>query len=85
MNYDEAKSKANERGKEFTAYDFNPTHHVVVHHDDGTTLDFASALVWRIEEWIIIFAEHHDMAIYHEGDIIKVIEYDVKNIYEGIR
>jgi hypothetical protein len=42
---------------------------VMVIHEDGTVLHFEWAFVLKLQNWYVIFTEHHRWHIYSENDV----------------
>ncbi len=78
----EAEAKAKEINDSLRATDFH-SNYVRLRTDEGFEVTFPSAFVVRYKDWYIIFAEHHDPHVYHEGDVEQIFEYQItKHQYE---
>jgi hypothetical protein len=50
--------------------------HVLLIHEEGTTLYFRFAFILRLDEWLLVFTEHHRYHVYHETDLLLYKQFN---------
>lgn len=89
MNYKEAVALANKNAdsnylgrdeKGYCKYRL-PLHNHAVHivHEEGTNLFFESANAEQIENWWMVYTEHHGVFVYDESEVLV---YVYQRVYE---
>lgn len=68
-SYREALEVLSKYGKTLRATDFHPDSYVMIHHEEGTTLFYASAFMVKWKDWIFVYAEHHGDHAFHQSDL----------------
>lgn len=77
ISYREAFDKAQEINGQLLCTDFTPMRYVHVTTDEGLRADIPPARAMKCEDWFFVFAEHHAVQVFHEGDIEAIYEYAV--------
>jgi hypothetical protein len=67
VEYKAIRAKAEEIDKKLTAYDFG-NGVVLVEHDDGSRFFLTHAILFKEDNWWIVFTEHHGIHIFHDED-----------------
>lgn len=71
------REKAEEYDKTLLATDPRFRRTVIMHHEDGSYLQYDNAFLMRAErEWIVCFTEHHGVHVYHADDLFAYSEYE---------
>lgn len=47
---------------------------VSIEHEDGSKFFYESALIERLDDWVIILSEHHRPVVYNVGDLREFVE-----------
>lgn len=53
-------------------------------HEEGTTFLWRYAFALRLEDWWLIFTEHHGTHVYHESDIAGILQFAEVQIAETV-
>ncbi len=80
VDYRQAKTIAEAYDKTLKATDPRLRNCVYLIHDEGTTLFYRFAFIMKLDDYCVIFTEHHSFHIYHESDVYGV--FQLKEIEE---
>jgi hypothetical protein len=73
--YKEALKVAENIDKKLLCTNFHPDDMVMIIHQEGTVLNYRSALLRKWKDWIFIFTEHHGTHVYHNTDLEGCFQY----------
>jgi hypothetical protein len=68
-SYKAALAALHKHGKSLKATDFQPHRYVIINHEEGTTLIYASAFIVEWKDWIFVYTEHHGEMAFHKTDL----------------
>ena len=75
MNYGQAKLAAEAVDKDLRADDPRFRHTVYLVHEEGTSMLWRYAFAVKVEEWYLIFTEHHGTHVYSEQDLSGICQF----------
>lgn len=71
--FEEALQFAKEFDSKLICTDFD--HYVVIHHGDGTTLNYNNAIAVKWKQYILVFTEHHQYYVYPKDELKYYEQY----------
>ena len=82
INVKKAYEVAEQLDKQLTGYDLIYT--AMIHHDDGSFHVVTNALVYKWEQYYLVFAEHARPDVYHEedGSVFQLADMNIEEIKE---
>ena len=81
MDYRQAKTIAEAYDKTVKASDPRLRNCVYLIHEEKTTLFYRFAFAMKLDDYYVIFTEHHSFHVYHESDLYGGV-FQLKQIEE---
>lgn len=73
MKYNEVLEIATKLNAKLLATDSGFNNSVIVLHDEGTVISLENSFATKLEDWYIVFSEHHGFSIYQKDDLFDII------------